>query len=758
MRKTAVFILTIFLSASLFAVARPSLDGRAVVADEGTMPKGLFARTVGYLPGDSVTVTNPATGSSVDVLILGAIDPSEGVAILLSPQAADALRIKRNSNVQVKLTKRAGNLDANASGSAVLDSYEDFAYAEPKKAPKEETKPVIIEKTVAETEENDDFEEIEEEIKPAPKEDVKAERFIAEEIPAEKTVSAPIAKAPVEEKAVEKVTVVEETLPVTEERLIEKENEAPDENIEEEIETAPEEIEEELEEENPVAEESNAEIAEFSPFVDDEEEKEEEKTFAEEESIPQFAQVTPSPSYNNVDKEKDYDFFNGVDSVEEELPGPAEDKKSDGPWQQVILVPAPEKEEEKQEELPPIEEEIPSLKEKDVVVEPKVGEAEENEENVPPENPETEETFEEETVENEETVEEETPLAEEIEEEVEAENPADETVIEEEAEVESAEDVAETPAEETPEEIEEIAEEEKPADEAVEEESITEEAPEFEEPLEEESVDEETPEVEEPPEEESVDEEAPELEEEAESVDEAAPEIEETQEESLESVEESVASETVEEAAEEVAETDELAEVAESEEVAEEKTEEETEAVAETTVEESVVEESSVEESAESSETNNIEETVEEESISEAVEENIDEFKPIVLVPSEPNPPAATVEKAVEPVTETVVEKTERKPSKTVVSDDWKDYVLSSSGNLEKGSYYIQIANISSEEAISNIVKKYSSKYPIVLVRNTRGTAYNVMVGPLNIDEYGSVLEKFKAWGFRDAFVKPVRK
>ncbi|MBQ8013474.1 MAG: SPOR domain-containing protein [Treponema sp.] len=120
MKKITFFILTIFTVATLFAAARPSLDGRAVVADSGTMPRGLFARTVGYLPGDSVTVTNPATGSTVDVLILGAIDPSEGVAILLSPEAAEGLRIKPESNVQVKLTKRSGSLDENANGSAVL--------------------------------------------------------------------------------------------------------------------------------------------------------------------------------------------------------------------------------------------------------------------------------------------------------------------------------------------------------------------------------------------------------------------------------------------------------------------------------------------------------------------------------------------------------------------------------------------------------------------------------------------------------------
>ena len=106
MKKLISFLLSCLTLSVLFAAARPSLDGRAVVADENEMPKGLFARTIGYLPGDSVTVTNPANGSTVDVLILGSIDASEGVAILLSPEAASRLAIRKDSNVQVKITKR----------------------------------------------------------------------------------------------------------------------------------------------------------------------------------------------------------------------------------------------------------------------------------------------------------------------------------------------------------------------------------------------------------------------------------------------------------------------------------------------------------------------------------------------------------------------------------------------------------------------------------------------------------------------------
>ena len=121
MKKSFTVILFLFISSLIFAAARPSLDGRAIVAEEGVLPQGLFAKTVGYLPGDSVSVTNPNTGVVTEVLILGAIDPSEGVAILLSPEAAQQLGIKRNSNIQVKITKRISN-DGAFSGKAVLAS------------------------------------------------------------------------------------------------------------------------------------------------------------------------------------------------------------------------------------------------------------------------------------------------------------------------------------------------------------------------------------------------------------------------------------------------------------------------------------------------------------------------------------------------------------------------------------------------------------------------------------------------------------
>lgn len=148
MKKILSLVFAVFTVATIFAAARPSVDGRAVVCEEGEMPKGLFAKTIGYLPGDSVTVTNPANGTTVDVLVLGSIDSGEGVAILLSAEAAEKLLIKKDSNVQVKITRRTGSIDESVSGTAVL-AEENVSEPE-------------TEQNIAESEENQDAVELEE--------------------------------------------------------------------------------------------------------------------------------------------------------------------------------------------------------------------------------------------------------------------------------------------------------------------------------------------------------------------------------------------------------------------------------------------------------------------------------------------------------------------------------------------------------------------------------------------------------------------
>ena len=158
-KKINLFFLLI--SCLLFTSFSPSLDGRAVVADSGVLPEGYFAKTVGYLPGDSIIVSNFAAGKTLDILVVGSLDQSEGVAILLSPEAAAELGIVKDSNVIVKITKRSGELDEAVSGTAVIAQGETSLSSgmEPKPAVEDAREEIADENTVEDNTEQADANE-----------------------------------------------------------------------------------------------------------------------------------------------------------------------------------------------------------------------------------------------------------------------------------------------------------------------------------------------------------------------------------------------------------------------------------------------------------------------------------------------------------------------------------------------------------------------------------------------------------------------
>ena len=181
MRKIFAIVCTVLFCGLIFTSFSPSLDGRAVVAEDGVMPQGIFARTVGYLPGDSISVTNLAKKTTVDILVIGALDPSEGVAILLSPEAASLLGLEKGGNNVVKITKRSGQLDETVSGTAVIgDSIEQEPAAEETYSVPETSVPAVEDEPEVET-------------VPAMEETSESpEDLISEETPAGEEVEAPL--------------------------------------------------------------------------------------------------------------------------------------------------------------------------------------------------------------------------------------------------------------------------------------------------------------------------------------------------------------------------------------------------------------------------------------------------------------------------------------------------------------------------------------------------------------------------------------
>ena len=314
--KNIFKILVVTAGCLMFASFSPSLDGRAVVVDEGVFPQGLFAKTVGYLPGDIISVTNIAGDKTIDLLVIGALDPSEGVAIMLSPEAADAMGIDRGSNNIVKITKRSGQ-DERVYGNAVISKsaaeIEDWdegeydsigteensdAFEEPEKTElPEESAPVeeapAFDEAAAQPEESlgeAEFEEpaVDEEAFEDAEEEAFDEETPAEETPAEDAENTEATEEEAFDENAEDFTdeepLEENTLPAdeAEEEAFDEEAaedfEEPEEGAEEEaldseeLDALPEESEEAYEEDSPAEEE-----AEEAPA-----EEEAEEGFAEE--------------------------------------------------------------------------------------------------------------------------------------------------------------------------------------------------------------------------------------------------------------------------------------------------------------------------------------------------------------------------------------------------------------------------------------------------------------------------------------------
>ena len=88
---------------------------------------------------------------------------------------------------------------------------------------------------------------------------------------------------------------------------------------------------------------------------------------------------------------------------------------------------------------------------------------------------------------------------------------------------------------------------------------------------------------------------------------------------------------------------------------------------------------------------------------------------------------------------------------------DFAENTVASLKELESGKYYVQIAVLKDSANIKSIFDKYYGKYPITLVPLAGGAARQVLIGPLSVDEYGTVMNRFKSYGYKDAFLRKIR-
>ena len=251
MKKLFSGLLVFLLAVTMFADSKDVVDGVIEVADEGKFPAGHFGQAAGYLPGDSIFVSNPATGVTLQFLNLGTLDSAEGVAVLLSKESAKTLGIDQDKNVRCKLNMRYGSFDESVVGQAVIDES-DAARMNDKKenaelakadveVPAEEkaAEPVAVEEIPAET-----VEAVAEETVPAAGVPLIEEEEIAEEtvedIPAE-TEEAVAVAVESEEEIVEDYEMDDEDFAGTK-KAVEAPSPAEIAEVEEEKENTAEEI------------------------------------------------------------------------------------------------------------------------------------------------------------------------------------------------------------------------------------------------------------------------------------------------------------------------------------------------------------------------------------------------------------------------------------------------------------------------------------------------------------------------------------
>ena len=700
MKRLTCFAVLLVFCLSIFAISvNPSMDGRAVVADEGVFPPGgYYGRAPGYLPGDTVVVTNHNNGFSIDVLILGTYDAYEGIAILLSPEAADKLQIVKGKDVYVKVQKKqpmsyeeAVATSKNKKANQVIDTDKDSSVLPG------ETEQLVND--VIASKNNSEISQVE--VLPVEQEIVNE---IAE---TESTESEYVAE--------EETSVPEEVVEVTE---------IPQEAVEQEI---------------------TNEVAEV-------EATEPEYVAEEETSVPEeVTEVTEIPQEELVELAEPEEYV--------------ESESIDSPVFEVV------------EEVPEVEqeievaEELPEENEDEVVLDDIQNEDFDETDLIDsPVESEIVEVIEEELLPVEEVVAEEVPVVEpeqeiEVAEELPEEN-EDEVVLDDiQNEDFDESDFIDTPVES---EIAEVPEEEiLPVEEIVVEE-IPEEIAELEESTEEFIEDDEEIVLDDIL---SEDEEIIIAEEEILPEEVVAPVEEVAELPTVETVEEVILEEEIEEVLlpeEEVAEIVTEEEIISPEVLATETLEEEPElALLDDYVEEPL---KSATENPKDIFSMIVGEELEDEIIEDVVLEEAEPKLPelddsyleetaeadIEIKLDEPEVKLSEIIEETKPI---AIVKEEIKFAKDEFKNeefantvaDFKD--LPKVKNAKSSTYYIQIATVNKKENVAKMIDLHGKKYPVYVIKNPAKSSYQILVGPLNDDEYALVLARFKQT-YKDAFLR----
>ncbi len=132
----------------------------------------------------------------------------------------------------------------------------------------------------------------------------------------------------------------------------------------------------------------------------------------------------------------------------------------------------------------------------------------------------------------------------------------------------------------------------------------------------------------------------------------------------------------------------------------------------------------------------------------------------LVLEPTEPKPPpSAAGGKSVKQSRAEVKKAPEKAVKKTAGPEKAENkfvYKALSTNELPKKSYFLQIGAYSSLVLAEKLVGELKGSYPVTVLywKGGKHIIYKVLIGPLNEDESGTLLFRFRARGFKGSFIR----
>jgi rare lipoprotein A (peptidoglycan hydrolase) len=152
-----------------------------------------------------------------------------------------------------------------------------------------------------------------------------------------------------------------------------------------------------------------------------------------------------------------------------------------------------------------------------------------------------------------------------------------------------------------------------------------------------------------------------------------------------------------------------------------------------------------------------------------------EEETPLTMAPEEP--PTGEIEEAVvaeevvetpvteeQPVEEVAVAEEEEQPAveepvaEVAIAEAAAEEPMPLSEQLPSRTYFVQLGAYSTRTLAEKLAGDLTNNYSVTILPASSGgrNFYKVLVGPLNVDESGTLLYQFRSRGFKDAFIKYV--